>query len=595
MPDQAVDYAALADQARSGTAAPSVDYTALAQQARGGAPVPMASHTTAAQPPPGQFLGASDKPASIGGRSYTESIRDRLRPWTPSRATVLTASGATIGGVIGGIPGATLGAASGKAYANLADMAETGKPPGLPPVTHALAGGPPPISDSPTSAGLKESGKQALGLAETGVESGALPEAGSRVLGSVLSGPLKPPPGAGTELAKVNEKLGLGLTAPELAGETARGTIASQIQHVGERSFGGRAIAVVHNRIARENATQGIATGAEGLARVGQALGDAVSQGPAYDMLPHHIEAARIFGEEIAPKLLDLHATLPKGVVRQLRAAASSPNGVSPQLALRATTATRAAIQKGSKEPIPIGSLDTLIKVLETKPTVGFGSGTALRTSLRQIGDKGDNILGEQGKALARKFTGDLTNGLSATYPDWDPLRHLYAAGARGLDEPGVKALAASAPPELVATVAKGAKALPAGREAEAIGNLRYISDALQRRSLDPAWQAKLYNAFELASTVGAGFYQGPAAAAGALATLEGIPTLVAWAAHNPRMTKLLTEGILSADEAAMIARIGQVYASYAASQGAAPKMAVSHPKGGPPGPPTPTATPPPK
>jgi hypothetical protein len=289
-------------------------------------------------------------------------------------------------------------------------------------------------------------------LAEAGATIGAGPEAGGRLLGKVLTGPLKPPPGADPGLARTNDALKLGLTAPELSGPTAAGSVGRSIQKWSERSVSGRALAVINQRIMLENATKGIVNGAEATKRVGKALGDLVEQGPSYAMQPHKLEAARIFGEEVAPKILELRAgVLPEKVTAQLRAA--STGDLSPDLALRTLRNARSALQRGSKEAVPSGALDALEKILATDDHVSFSSGTALRTGLLKTGAQGDAILGDRATALTRKFTDDLTSGMSAAYPEWDPLRPLYAAGAKATQLPAIKKLAATVPPARSAAI----------------------------------------------------------------------------------------------------------------------------------------------
>lgn len=550
-PPTPVDYDALATQARQTTpgGSPPPDYEALAAQVRAGGPSP-----------PSQLLGDATKPSAIGPVPLGERIESTF-PYL----------GATVGSVAGGgIPGAALGAAGGKALGNLSRIARTGTLPPPSSTSHAVEAltGPPRPTDHPVWAGIKEGMRQALGLGETAVTTGALPEAGAQAVGALATGVLKPPPGPATQLMKVNEDLGLRLTSPELATNRGIGVIAKMGQSVSERSLSGHVIATLAKRRGVEAARQGVATGAEALKRTGEALGDLVTKGPTYDMLPHKVDAARVFGEEVAPKILDLKAgTLPQPLVLQLQAAAATPSGISPDLALRAVRATKAAIQKGSKEAVPVGTLDALEKILATKDDVAFGSATALRTGLMETGSKGDAVLGARGTALTRKFTGDLTEGMSQAYPPWDPLRHLYAKGAQGLEEPAAAKLLTEGPPEALAAAKAQGVQLPAGGEATAIDNLRYISDALNKRKTEPEWWTKLYNAFEIASVAGTLATKGPLAAAKTASVVEVIPGLITWAAYSPTMTKVLTQGLTSKDPSIMLAAISRVYGAYEASQ----------------------------
>lgn len=569
-----LDYAALADQARrtqSGQASPAqqTDYNALADQVRKA--VPAGPITPANRPP---------------------TTMERVESTYP-------AVGAVVGGIIGGAPsvgfgaapGAAFGGATGAAVKSLSRTIRTGgqvTPPK--PTTHVpFAGdvlpsasgliGQPPPNAGPLRAGLQTSAQEAADIGQTAAEQYGL-QKGADLVGAIVRGPFRPPSGPATDLAKTNEKLGLGLTAPELAGPTTTGVVGRSLQNVAERSLSGRAIAVTRREVGRQNALRGVASGQEALRRTGEALGQTVKNGPAYDMLPHQVEAARIFGEEIAPKILDLKTTLPAPVIAQLQAA--TRGGLSPQLALRAVRATKAAIQKGSKEAVPIGSLDTLEKILATRDSINFSSGTALRTGLIETGKKGDAILGERGTALARKFTGDLTDGMSQSYPDWDPLRALYAKGAQGLEHPEITRLVGEAPPEALATAQKQAAALPVGQETDVINNLRYIGEALDKVKRTPDGWTRVYNAFELASVVGAGVTHGPIAAAGAASAVEILPGMVAWAAHSPTMTKFLTQGLTSKNPAQAAALLARVYGAYEA-QHQPIKMAPSHQVGQPP------------
>lgn len=91
MGEQPIDYAALANQAR--TAAPLVDYAALADQAR------TAPLTGVVAP----------------GSTFGEKIRNAAS----MLGSVLPAAGGIVGGIAGGVPGAAAGGAAGQGYKDL--------------------------------------------------------------------------------------------------------------------------------------------------------------------------------------------------------------------------------------------------------------------------------------------------------------------------------------------------------------------------------------------------------------------------------------------------------------------------------------------
>ena len=519
---------------------------------------------TAPGPAQGQFLG-----------DPTKAARLRLPPSPLERAHGIVQRaegaypwvGAGVGELVGGLPGAALGGAAGQAVASLSRTIRTGKV--APPTSTAatLVGEAPPGA-TPVQAGLRTAAQHAADLAQTAGTQGAL-STGARAIGRVATGVLRPS-AAQAGLLKANEELGLGLTIPQLAGETAAGTAGRLVVDVAERSLTGRMIQTVRQRVTRENALKGVAQGKEALARTGQALAETITVGPTHAMLPYKIEAAKIIGEEIAPKLLELKAgVLSPSMTAQLQAATTG--GLSPDLALRVVRTARGALQRGAKEAVPTGSLDALEKILATADDISFDSATALRTGLLETSRKSQkmgDLLGERGLALTKKFTGDLTEGLSRAYPDWDPLRALYATGAKGLREPGIKKLVGAAPPEALDVATTAAKRLPVGEEANALHNLRYISEALKKTQRDPGGWTRVYNAFELASVGGALLTRGPGAALGVAATVELLPGLVTWAAHSPLMTKLLTQGLMTKNPTAAAALIGRVYGAYQATQG---------------------------
>jgi hypothetical protein len=291
-------------------------------------------------------------------------------------------------------------------------------------------------------------------------------------------------------------------------------------------------------------------------------------------MLPHRVEAAKVFSEDIAPKILDLYdRKLPPALSLQLKAAVRG--GLSPDLVRDLIPKIRRVIQRGQTAPIPTGTLDTLEKIVETADSVDFESATNLRTSLME-GTRGDDaILKDRAKALSRKFVGDLTGGMSATYPSWDPLRSLYAKGAEATGLPTVAAererIRSLGPSAYDAAVKATTGTIPSGQEAEVLNNLRIIDTALTRaRSRGSAFGNGIYHAFALAAASGLVLKGEPGAAAGSLAVSELMPGVIVWAAHSPTMTKLLQNGLTSrnlSEATALIGRVAQSYQTYRSQQ----------------------------
>ncbi len=511
-------------------------------------------------------------------KSTFEKIEDAV-PWV----------GGAIGSVLGGIPGAALGAAAGRGLVNT----ERALTVGLPPVNTS---GPPP---SPTEAGVKEALGSATEMGSDAITKGVIPEVIGRGVSKVISGPMRPAAGSlDARVAQANKELDLRLGAHEITPDTVAGMTMKNAEEYAKYSFSGRVIDAIKKKVGTKNALQGAADGRVAYDRVGKALDQIVNAGPDYDMLPHKIEATRIFNEEIAPKILDQHAQVLSPQLKLQLQQAASGNALSPDLTVKLIKAVRKVVTQGNAS-ISTGSLDQLERILQAKDTVKFGSATSMRTQLIEDGTKGDALLGKRNSALARKFTGDLTEGLSTAYqthqasqvpqnygPGWDEYRTLYGEGTKAQEEgTAVKDLLTENPaakkaanPSDIATATTKAQATPNtyANNAEAIENLTLINEAMRRRSneslMTGAGMRKIlhaaYNTTELLGISYGAASHGTSGALTATMFFEGLPAMITWAARSPTMTKLLTEGLTTADTSKAVANLGRVFGAWYATTG---------------------------
>lgn len=456
-----------------------------------------------------------------------------------------------VGGGIGGYVAGPFGAAAGGAIGTRAEQ-----------YLNALTG----------YRRLPEQGEALKDMGVSALEQGTM-ELGARGVGKLVSGPLKPTMKADIALAKTNKELGLRLSPSDILADTAVGKFGQKVEGLSERSVTGGLLSDLNRQITRKASVDAVQSGHAALRQVGEALHNVVTSGPSYDMLPHRVEAARIFTTDVVPKILDLYARkLPSPLVTRLQSAIHG--GLSPDLAQKLIPAIRKLIQHGQTAPVPTGTLDALEAILQVADTTSFDSATKLRTSLIEIGRRGDAVMAERGKALTSKFAGDLTSGLSTAYPAWDPLRTLYAEGAEASRLENVKALRTAetkAVGQRTYNEAVRAKTgtIPKGTEANVIQNLRTLDEALRRvRAKGTTYGNRIYNAFELAAVGGAVYKYGPEAAMAPLAMMEVIPSIIVWAAHNPTMTKILTEGLVSQNPKMALSLLGRVTQAYFIAQG---------------------------
>lgn len=122
---------------------------------------------------------------------------------------------------------------------------------------------------------------------------------------------------------------------------------------------------------------------------------------------------------------------------------------------------------------------------------------------------------------------------------------------------------------------------------------LQRIGEAFARRSpLAPTWQ---YRTLEALMATGSLLHT-PGSAVGTMATLEGVPAVIAWAAHSPRWTSMLLEGVTAQNHGQALANLTRVVEAWRTSGGVPePRMVPAHAaRGGPPGPKTATPAGPP-
>ncbi len=520
------------------------------------------SPAAAAKPGVVQAANRTGEPAGTGAPEDPSNPLSALSKASGIRAVPLSARlaeyfpmlGGALGGAVGDVPGAAIGGGIGKRLEQYLNAA-TG-------FRHLPEGG-----DA-----LAEVGTAAL-------EQGAM-EKGGKVVSNMLRGPMRPLTAADKELAALNRAKDLRLTASEMRSSSKAGKVGAAVEQMAQRSLSGRVIADMNRQITRRGVNEGIVTGDAALKRVGEALHQVVTTGPTYDMLPHRMEAAQIFSTEVVPKVLELYGRkIPAPLAQALQA---SQRAVSPDLTLRLIPKVKAVIQRGQTAPVPTAALDTLEDILKTTDNVSFEAATNLRTSLLEIGRKSgaDVVMRQRGSALNSKFASDMTDGLKTAYPEWDPLRSLYAKGAEAKGLPKVKAarsaLIKGGPTAFREAVRKeAAQTVPAGADAQALKNLRTIDDALTRaRERGDKWGDRIYQFFEFSTAATLAYTHGPGAAASSLAVSELLPGLVVWASHNPTMTKLLQQGLTTKDTKVAMTLIGRVTEAYLTAQDQADQQA---------------------
>ncbi len=412
---------------------------------------------------------------------------------------------------------------------------------------------------------------------KSGAEQGVM-EFGGKVVGGALRGPLRPTAPADVAVSGLNKELGLRMT-PSMMLDTPMGQAGRLVERASERSMTGRIIADWNRRITMRVAREGIVQGKAALRQVGEELHNVVTAGPGYDMMPHQLEATRVFAKDVAPQVLNLYAKkLPRPLAERLSTAAAG--GVTPEVAQKLIPAVRTIIQKGQITPVQTGTLDALESILQADPVVSFESATKLRSALMKIGRKDDIVMGDSGKALVHKFSGELTDSMAQAYPDWDPLRSLYATGSEAQKLQDISAvrnrvLKREGPQTYQQAVREAKSSLLSGSDAHVLSNLRTLDEAL-RRIGRPGNELgdRIYQTFELVSAATALYKYGPEAAASTAAVTELLPGMVVWAAHNPTMTKLLQEGLTTRDLSKATTILGRVTEAYFTARDQAKKDA---------------------
>jgi hypothetical protein len=104
--------------------------------------------------------------------------------------------------------------------------------------------------------------------------------------------------------------------------------------------------------------------------------------------------------------------------------------------------------------------------------------------------------------------------------------------------------------------------------------NLQRIGEAFARRGAQPpTWQYRTLEVLAAPATTAAAMYYGTSAGAAAaggasvVAGLEGVPAIIAWAAHSPAMTKLLLEGVTSQDTSQAVSTLTRLVEAYKQGQ----------------------------
>lgn len=387
---------------------------------------------------------------------------------------------------------------------------------------------------------------------------GAAPTAVGRAVSGMISGPLKPKPGSLNEsVGRVNEEHGLGMSAGQINPESLGGRVGHVVDSAAKASLAGDVVSRGIRQRMTEAFRNAAAQGHDAVDEIGPVLGQIKQGGADVDMSAHQATARGILANDVIPKIQNLHSLALSADDQNILNTFTIMNqhgAVSPDLTQKTLAVVRRVIDRNG--PVQSPALNAIERIVSTEPTVPFTDAADLRTALMRGGKTVDPDLPEASSRLSRFFTGELTDTMNRANPGWLDASRAYGQGMEGMRGPvgdlfGASAPEAQAASRVAARTPPGLQGeLPPGvadvNPAQMVENLSAINEAVRRLPAAPGSGGRYFQIMRLLAIPAAVHAGGGTAMqmAGAAAGEEALSAFLVWAAHNPGVTRMLTDGL---------------------------------------------------